>query len=107
MVPIENSLAGSVYQNYDNFSRFQDVSIVGSVTLNIRHSLLGVKGTTLQSIRNVYSHPQALSQSKKFLESNESWKLIEAVSTASAAEFVAKTKSTENAAVASSVNAAL
>lgn len=45
MVPIENSLAGSVYQNYDNFSRFEDVSIAGAVTLNIRHALLGVKGS--------------------------------------------------------------
>ena len=70
MVPIENSLAGSVYENYDNLSRFEDVSIIGSVTLNIRHALLGVKGGRLEDVKNVYSHPQALSQCKKYLENH-------------------------------------
>ena len=107
MVPIENSLAGSVYQNYDNFSRFEDVTIVGAVTLNIRHALLGVKGAQIADVKNVYSHPQALGQSKKFLEVHADWRQIEAVSTASAAEFVAKSGSKENAAVASPLNAQL
>ena len=70
MVPIENSLAGSVYQNYDNFSRFEDVTIVGTVTLNIRHALLAVKGAKLEQIKSVCSHPQALSQCKKFLSNH-------------------------------------
>lgn len=107
MVPIENSLAGSVYENYDNLSRFEDVSIVGSVTLNIRHALLGVKGGTLEDVKNVYSHPQALSQCKKYLESHPEWKHIDAVSTATAARTVSQLESSENAAVASMVNAPL
>ncbi len=105
MVPIENSLAGSVYQNYDNFSRFQDVSIVGSITLNIRHSLLGVKGAALSDIKNVYSHPQALAQCKKFLDQQNEWNQIDAVSTATAAQMVAQGGKKENAAIGSSVNA--
>ena len=107
MVPIENSLAGSVFQNYDNFSRFEDVSIAGAVTLNIRHALLGIKGATISNIKNVYSHPQALSQCKKFLDNHKDWNFIDAVSTANAAQFVAEKKSKENAAIASSVNASL
>ena len=107
MVPIENSLAGSVYQNYDNFTRFEDVSIVGAVTLNIRHALLGVKGATLSGIRRVYSHPQALSQSKKFLDAHKGWTMVEAASTATAAELVAKGGLKENAAIASPLNAPL
>ncbi|MBQ2315626.1 MAG: 3-deoxy-7-phosphoheptulonate synthase [Treponema sp.] len=105
MVPIENSLAGSVYQNYDNFSRFEDVSIVGAVTLNIRHALLGTKGASLADVKNVFSHPQALSQCRKFLDGHRSWALIDSVSTATAAQQVASLKSAENAAIASPVNA--
>ena len=107
MVPIENSLAGSVYQNYDNFTRFEDVSIVGAVTLNIRHALLGVKGATLADIKRVYSHPQALSQSKKFLDAHKGWTMVESASTATAAESVARGGQKENAAVASPLNAPL
>lgn len=107
MVPIENSLAGSVHQNYDNLSRFEDVSIVGTVTLNIRHALLGVKGSALSDIKTVYSHPQGFSQCKKFLDGHLDWKHVDAVSTATAAQTVAKLKDASNAAIASVVNAPL
>lgn len=107
MIPIENSLAGSVFQNYDNFSRFEDVSIAGAVTLNIRHALLGIKGASLADIRNVHSHPQAFSQCKKFLGGRTEWNHIDAASTATAAEYVAKAGSKQNAAIASPLNASL
>ena len=107
MVPIENSLAGSVYQNYDNFRRFEDVAIVGAVTLNIRHALLGVKGASLEDIKTVYSHPQGFSQSRKFLDTHNDWTQVDAVSTATAAETVSKAGDKSNAAIASSLNAAL
>ncbi len=107
MVPIENSLAGCVYQNYDNFSRFPDVSIVGSITLNIRHSLLAVKGACLCDIKNVYSHPQALAQCKKFLDEQKGWTQIDAASTATAAKMVSELGKKENAAIGSLLNASL
>ena len=99
MVPIENSTAGSVYSNYDNLARFEDVSIVGAITLRIEHSLLAPKGATTETVRNVYSHPQALAQSSNFLKGG-GWNLIDTVSTASGAKLVAEKNSTENAAVA-------
>ena len=107
MVPIENSLAGTIYENYDNFTRFADVEIIGSITLNVRHALLGVKGATLADVKKVYSHPQALSQCKKFLDSHADWEKIDAVSTATAANNVRDWNSKENAAIASENNAAL
>jgi len=107
MVPIENSLAGCVYQNYDNFNRFEDVSIVGAVTLNIRHALLAPKGAGLETLKNVYSHPQALAQCRKFLDKYKSWTHVDTVSTASAASMVQDSGNIENAAIASSVNAKL
>ena len=107
MIPVENSLAGSVYQNYDNFSRFEDVTIIGAVTLNIRHALLGVKGSSISDIRTVSSHPQALSQCRKFLAEHKEWKQFEAVSTATAASEVAEKKDKTRAAIGSTQNAAL
>lgn len=101
MVPIENSLAGSVYDNYDNLSRFKDIAIVGSVTLNIRHSLLGVKGARIEDIKNIYSHPQALSQCKKFLELHKEWKQVDTSSTATAGKMISELDNSENAAIAS------
>ncbi|MCR5218906.1 3-deoxy-7-phosphoheptulonate synthase [Treponema sp.] len=105
MIPIENSLNGSVYQNYDNFSRFDDVEIVGSVTLNIRHSLLGLQDACVEDIKTVYSHPQGFGQSKKYLDQHKEWGLIDSVSTSTAAEFVASQKVKSNAAIGSIVNA--
>ena len=107
MVPIENSLAGSVYQNYDNLTSFEDVSIIGSVTLRIEHALLGVKGATLSTIKNVYSHPQGFAQCHNFLYEHKDWAQVDAVSTATAASIVAESASPENAAIASAVNAPL
>lgn len=107
MVPIENSLAGSVYENYDNLSRFVDVSIIGTITLNIRHALLGVKGACISDVKNIYSHPQAFSQCKKYLENHSSWNHVDAVSTATAAKTIEDLDSKENAAIASTVNASL
>ena len=107
MVPIENSLAGSVYQNYDNFCRFEDVTIAGAVTLNIRHALLGVKGASLEDIRTVYSHPQGFGQCKKFLDGYKEWVHIDSVSTATAAKLVSERNDRSLAAIASTVNADL
>lgn len=105
MVPIENSLAGSVYENYDNLAGFEDISIVSSVTLRIQHALLGVKGAALSDIKSVYSHPQGLAQCSKFLSAHTDWNKIDSVSTATAAKIVSEKNSKANAAIASAVNA--
>ena len=105
MVPIENSLAGSVYDNYDNLLRFEDVTICGALTLRIEHSLLAVPGATLDTIKYVYSHPHGFPQCKKFLDAHPAWTHVDALSTATAAGIVAEKQSVENAAIASGVTA--
>lgn len=105
MIPIENSLNGSVYQNYDNFIRHADVVIVGSVSLSIHHSLLVCKGTKLEDIKTVYSHPQGFGQSRNFLETHKDWTLIDSVSTATAAELVSSSGDKSKAAIGSALNA--
>lgn len=107
MIPIENSLNGSIYQNYDNFSRFEDVEICGAVTLNIRHCLLGIKGGSIDGIKNVYSHPQGFGQSRAFLEKHPGWNLVDCTSTSDAAQFVSEKEEAVNAAIASTVTAGI
>ena len=104
MIPIENSLAGSVYDNYDNLTRFHDISIVGAMHLRIQHALLAPKGTKIENIKRIYSHPQGFAQCDKIIE-KYNWEKIATVSTATGAKMVSDLGSTENAAIASSVTA--
>lgn len=104
MIPIENSLAGSVYDNYDNLVAFEDVSIVGALHLRIQHALLARKGTNFDSIKRIYSHPQGLAQCSNLIESRK-WEKISVSSTANAAKMVSESDSDDCAAIASSVTA--
>ncbi|MCD1654967.1 3-deoxy-7-phosphoheptulonate synthase [Treponema zuelzerae] len=103
MLPIENSLAGSVYENYDNLARYEDIEIIGVATLRIEHSLLAVKGASIDGIETVYSHPQGLAQCSEFLAKYPHWKHIETESTSAAAELVASSGDPSKAAIASDV----
>ncbi len=67
IVPIENSLTGSIHEVYDLLLEFP-LEIVGEVFQPIAHKLLGLPGARLEGIRDVYSHPQALWQCESFLE---------------------------------------
>eukprot|EP00951_Prasinocladus_malaysianus_P034807 scaffold354160_cov41-Prasinocladus_malaysianus.AAC.1 len=66
VVPIENSLAGSLHAVYDLMLRYR-VHIVGEVSLQVRHSLAVKPGTKKSDIKNVVSHPQALMQCDNYL----------------------------------------
>lgn len=100
VVPIENSLAGSVYENYDNLIRFKDIDIAGSLKIRIEHNLLACKGATLDSIKTVYSHPQGLSQCSEFL-SGLHCEHIECPSTSFASETIGSKNDCSLAAIAS------
>ena len=66
MVPIENSLGGSIHSNYDNLLRF-DLHIIAEHEFRVEHTLMALPGTKLSDIKKVMSHPQALAQCDGYL----------------------------------------
>ena len=101
MVPIENSLTGSIHQNYDLLLQYPDIRIVGEQKIRIVHNLIGLPDAKIEDIRRVYSHPQGLAQCARFLDEHPAWERVAFYDTAGAVRFVAEKGSRENAAIAS------
>lgn len=104
VLPIENSSAGEVNDIYDLLEEY-DNYIVGEQILKINHALLGLPGTSLDEIRTVYSHPQALMQCGRYLESHREWEKHSLKNTAMAAKKVKEDGKKHKAAIASSLTA--
>lgn len=81
LVPIENSLAGSIHENYDRL-RARPLHIVGETLLRVRHCLIGRPGSTLASVRRVASHPVALAQCRDFFAQHPNIEAVPAYDTA-------------------------
>ena len=100
VLPIENSSAGIVADNYDLLIDFENY-IVGEQIVKCEHVLMGLPGTSLDQIEEVYSHQQALSQCEQFLDDHSSWKRIPYPNTAMAARKVAREGIASHAAIGS------
>ena len=98
VLPIENSTAGIVNEIYDLLQEYENY-IVGEQIIKIEHCLLGVPGGSLEEVRTVYSHPQSLMQSAKYLEQHD-WKQISMQNNAFAARKVAEDGDRSQAAIA-------
>ncbi len=100
LLPIENSSTGAVGDTYDLLDKYK-LYIVGEQVIKVEQYLLGLPGTCIEDIREVYSHPQAISQSMNFLAQYPDWRLIPYVNTANSAEFIEKSGDISKAAIAS------
>ena len=100
ILPIENSSAGSVKKVYDLMIH-HNFSIVRTFRLKIDHNLLAAPGATLEGIKEVYSHEQAINQCSELLSSMQGVKVIPVENTAVAAEMVSKSGRTDVAALSS------
>ena len=99
VLPIENSTAGIVNEIYDLLVEFENY-IVGEQVIPIEHCLLALPGTKMEEIKRVYSHPQSLMQSARYLSGHD-WQQISMQNNAFAALKVAKDKDQTQAAIAS------
>ncbi|KAJ0816437.1 putative hydro-lyase [Helianthus annuus] len=101
VLPLENSLGGSIHRNYDLLLRHR-LHIVGEVQLPVKHCLLALPGVGTQDLNRVISHPQALSQCELTLTKLGLKVTREAgYDTAGAAELIAKSNLRDTAAIAS------
>ena len=99
MIPIENSLAGSIHQNYDLMLKY-DLQIVGEYHFRVKHCLMATEGSTIKDIERVHSHPQALAQCAENLKGFNLISVPES-DTAGSARLIKEKGSKSDAAIAS------
>jgi prephenate dehydratase len=104
LVPIENTLAGSVYENYDLLLE-NELHIVAEVNLRIVHNLIAFPGTALKDLRQVYSHPVALAQCSRFFKEHPKIEKIPFYDTAGSVKMLSERRIPGAAAIASRVAA--
>lgn len=104
VLPIENSSAGIVSENYDLLVEY-DHCIVGEQIIKIDHALLGIPEAEYSDITDIYSHPQALMQCGKYLEAHREWEKHSLKNTAMAARKVKEDGMIHKAAIASKLTA--
>ena len=104
LAPIENTLAGSVYENYDLLLS-NDLHIVGEVSLRIVHNLIALRGTAAKDVTQVYSHPVALAQCEEFFKRHPKIQRIPFYDTAGAVKMLTERRLPGAAAIASRIAA--
>lgn len=100
VVPVENTLAGTVAEAYDTLAN-GGVHVIGEVAIPIRHCLLGLPGASSEGVREARSHPVALSQCRAYFEAHPEVRAQAVYDTAGAAEEVAASGDRSLAAIAS------
>lgn len=98
VLPIENSSTGAISKVMDLLKKY-DFHILAEETIKINQHLMGIRGTKLEDIKEVYSHAQGIEQSSEFLK-QYNWKLIPFHNTATSAKFVKDTGDKSKAAIA-------
>jgi len=104
VIPIENSLAGSIHENYDLLISHR-LQIVGEVFCRIEHALLCLPGSSLRRLKEIRSHPQALSQCSDFFRSHQAIRAVPFFDTAGAARWLAESGDPASGAIAGTLAA--
>ncbi|MBE5902750.1 MAG: prephenate dehydratase [Pseudobutyrivibrio sp.] len=107
VLPIENSLAGSIEENFDLLSEY-NVAIVGEQILKVEHALLGLKGAKIEDIKTVYSHAKAIAQCDEYIRTQHmDWDVKNLHNTAASARKIRDDKDITQAAIGSILNCKL
>ena len=100
ILPIENSYTGAITEVYDLLVKY-NFYIVGEECIKIDQNLMGISGTNIDEIEEIYSHPQGFEQSRGFLSRYDKIKLIPYHNTAISAKLVSDLKDKKKAAIGS------
>jgi chorismate mutase/prephenate dehydratase len=100
IVPVENSIEGSISKTYDLLLE-SSLKVCGEIELRVSHCLIANPGVSLDSIRKIYSHPQALGQCQAFIK-HLNCELIPGYDTAGSVKMIKEKKIMDGAAIASS-----
>jgi len=104
VIPIENTLHGSVHENYDHLLRFE-LEIQGETFVRIVHNLIAAEGVSFRDIRRVFSHPVALNQCLRFFENNRGIEKVSFYDTAGSVKMITEEKLKDAGAIASAAAA--
>jgi len=103
-VAIENTLAGSLHENYDLLLKHR-LPIIAETNVRIAHNLIAPPGVSLRSVRKVYSLPIAFQQCMRFLGRHRSWELVPFYDTAGGVKMLMEKEFADSAAIASRIAA--
>ncbi len=106
VLPIENTLHGSIHENYDRFLEY-DFVISGETSIRIAHQLIALPGVSFRDLKRVYSHPVALNQCKRFFEKYKRLEAVPYYDTAGSVKLLSETRLPDAAAIASEAAAQL
>jgi prephenate dehydratase len=106
VIPIENTLAGSVHENYDHLLKF-DFPIVAETRVRIVHNLIAPPGVPFRKIRRVLSHPVALNQCLDFFAKNPKVEKVPFYDTAGSVKMIMEERLTDAAGIASALAAGI
>jgi len=104
VIPIENTLHGSVHENYDHLLNF-GMPIVGETQVRISHTLIACPGVPLRDVKTVYSHPVALNQCMKFFRDNPQFERATFYDTAGSVKMLMNENRRDAAAIAGAIAA--
>ncbi len=101
VLPVENSLMGTIHESYDQLVHFPRLTIVGELYMRIEHALIGTQDADIDTITTVYSQAPGFEQCKTFLRTHPEWTLVPYRDTAGSVSHVAEQKNKHLAAIAS------
>jgi prephenate dehydratase len=103
-IPVENTLHGSVHENYDHLLEF-DFEIVAETNVRIVHNLIAAPGVSFKSVRRVFSHPVAINQCLDFFTNNPQVERVPFYDTAGSVKMIISERLGDAAAIASKLAA--
>jgi prephenate dehydratase len=106
VIPIENTLHGSVLENYDLLLECES-PIIGETSIRISHQLIALPGVKFRDVKKVFSHPVALNQCRRFLENHPDIEAVPYYDTAGSVKMLTETRLPAAAAIASEAAAEL